>query len=370
MTDVTTLFRKPSGIYLLNHSVGLMPTGLAQHLGQAVLKPWEADTENVWPQWLGLIDEFRQCLARLFNHESANFCPQPSVSSGATKILYSLPELNKRPTILIAEQAFPSLGFVFDLANRSGFKTKYIPKSENTQDSAVWERYMTDDVGLVLITHVHSNTGECLPVKTIAEAARRHGVLSMIDTAQSNGVIPIDLKDWSVDFVIGSCVKWLCGGPGAGFLWVHPDVLPRTKPIDVGWFSHQDPFEFDIHHFEYAEDAMRFWGGTPAILPYAAATFSINQMLDIGIDTIRHHNLKLTQRLIDGLPADRVFSPKDALSRSGTVVVAADADKDKLHQKLSDAGISFDHRENGFRLSPHIYNTAGDLDAAIACLTN
>ena len=56
---------------------------------------------------------------------------------------------------------------------------------------------------------------------------RERGALSIVDIAQSAGVIPIDLDAWAADFVIGSSVKWLCGGPGAGYLWANPDIIPR-----------------------------------------------------------------------------------------------------------------------------------------------
>ena len=209
---------------------------------------------------------FSKCAKHMDRRRSsitASFCPQTNVSSATTKILYALPELRARRTVLLSEEAFLSLAFVFQMAAGSGFRLKYIDGGADAGDPEVWKGQLTADVGLVLLTHVHSNSGLQTPVKDISELARERGITSVVDVAQSVGVLPIDVRYWNADFVVGSCVKWVCGGPGAGFLWANPSVVDQSQPIDVGWFSHDDPFEFDIHRFRYATDSLRFWGGTP-----------------------------------------------------------------------------------------------------------
>ena len=361
-------FATADEIYLLSHSVGLAPRTLRQYVADHYFNAWETAPENVWPEWLAAIDEFRDALGNLFNATAGNFCPQSNVSSATTKILYSLPELRKRQTILLNEGAFPSLGYVFQMGNELGFNVKYVENSEDAQDADVWKEQMSADVGLALITHVHSNNGLRIPVSDIVRLARERSVISIVDTAQSNGVLPIDLKRWNADFVVGSCVKWLCGGPGAGFLWANPSILDRTAPIDVGWFSHADPFEFDIHRFRYAKDALRFWGGTPSILPYVAATHSMNTLAEIGYDTIHEHNATLSQRLIDAIDDSMLVSPRDAARRGATVVIRLGKETEQIKARLSGARIRYDERTEGIRLSPHIYNSTDDVSAVIDCL--
>ncbi len=356
------------GIYLLNHSVGRPPRTARDAADAGFLQPWEQEADEVWPRWLASIEVFRDQLAGLHSASAAEFCPQTNLSSALTKILYALPVRPDKPVLLFHQQAFPSMGYVLQQATRQGYQTRMIPEDADPQALSTWEQYLGDEVGLVLVTHVHSNTSAITPVAGITELARARDIVSVVDIAQSTGVVPVDLAEWQADFVLGSCVKWLCGGPGAGFLWANPAILPRCEPIDVGWFSHADPFEFDIREFRYAEDALRFWGGTPSVLPYVLAAHSIQVLRDIGIDTIRRHNLGLNQDIIDHVGEDRVLTPGNPSQRGGTVVLQFGAQQAKLGERLREAGVRFDARATGLRLSPHIYNSREEIDVVLSCL--
>ena len=314
------------------------------------------------------IGEFRGALAQVLNHDAAMVCPQPSVTAAAAQALYSLPARPGRNRLLLAERAFPSLGFLFSAAERRGFEVLLVPRHEDTQDPDVWARYLDERVHCVLFTHVHSNSGECHDIASLAELARRWGAVSIVDVAQSIGVRATDAATWNADFIIGSCLKWLCGGSGAGFLWVHPERVEDCRPVEVGWFSHADPFEFDIHHFEYAEDALRFWGGTPSVAPAVIAAHSIGALRDLGLERIVAHNRALTTRLVEGVSPHCLVSPADPEQRGGSVVVHAGAGQRSFGERLRAAGIKFDERREGIRLSPHFYNTTADIDAVLECL--
>ena len=347
------------GSYLLSHSIGLPVRG-SRDVATEYFDTWEHHTADAWPRWLDGIGGFRGALASLLGTHARAICPQSNVSSGLTKVLGSLRHGFDRPTVLISDDAFPSLGFV---CARSGYDVRYIPNDVDIADPSVWGDHL-DGVDVAVVTHVHSNTGECVPAREIIAAARAAGVISVVDVAQSVGVIPIDLSEWGADVVVGSCVKWLSGGPGAGWLWVADTLIDRCKPTDVGWFSHEAPFEFDIHDYRDAPDALRFWGGSPTVLPFLVAAHSIDAIDAIGVDTIREHNLALTDHLVSVL-GDRVTSPHERERRSGTVIVSADAG---VVDELASSGIGVDHRVDGIRVSPHVHTTLGDLDALIRLL--
>jgi len=343
-------------IYLLSHSIGLPVRG-SREATLGFFDAWEHDTAHAWPRWLDAVDGFRHSLARLLGTDPTSICPQSNVSSGLTKIIGSIGELPDRPTVLVSEDAFPSLGYVFQQA---GFRVRYIDRALDATDPNVWREHL-DDADVVLITHVHSNTGERVPVDEIIDVARVNGTITIVDVAQSVGVIPIDVSAWRADFVIGSCVKWLSGGPGAGWLWVSPERIGRSRPSDVGWFSHADPFEFDIHRFRYADDALRFWGGSPTVLPFAVARHAIDTISAIGIRTIRAHNIEISDHLIDGL-GQRVVSPHQVERRGGTCIVEADS---AVTERLADAGIAVDARTNGIRVSAHVHVDHDDIETFI-----
>ena len=361
-------FALGEGIYLLNHSVGRPPRSAETAAHSGFFEPWQTGAVEPWPAWFAEVDRFRTAVARLLGSAADNVCPQANLSSALTKIVHSLPRRAGRDTIVYTEADFPSMGFVFAIAGRAGFRLRCIPDTADFGTLDCWQAALDDDCCLVLVTHVHSNTSRRVPVADICRLAQDRGIMSVVDIAQSAGIVPIDVRRWDADFVIGSCVKFLCGGPGAGFLWVNDRVLHECRPTDVGWFSHADPFEFDIHQFRYAESALRFWGGTPAVLPYAVAANSLETMLGIGIERIRAHSLELTQAIIDSVPRKCLYTPARPASRGGTVVLDFGAQQSAAASALNDAGVHFDVRRTGMRLSPHIYTSKEEIETVVSCL--
>ncbi|NNC99648.1 MAG: aminotransferase class V-fold PLP-dependent enzyme [Gammaproteobacteria bacterium] len=361
-------FAAGEDIYLLSHSIGKMPKTASQFADRHFFAAWGEQTAEAWPSWLSAIKNFQTVLGELFTSTPEAFCPQANVSSGLAKVLAALPKKPGKNVILYTENDFPSAGFVIQQAERLGFKLRKIGKSEDPQDLGVWDQTLESDVHSVFITHVHYNTNKLIPVREICVLARERGITSIVDTAQSSGIVPISFHDWQADVVLGSCIKWLCGGPGAGFLWVAPEFITALQPVDVGWFSHRKPFEFNINNFEYAVDSAKFWGGTPSVLPYVIATNSIQTMLDIGIQTIRDHNKYLNNMIVERMDPAVQVSPEDPELKGGTTVLKF-AHQRKIETALSSANVQFDSRELGIRLSPHIYNTAAEIEVVIDCLS-
>jgi kynureninase len=361
-------FALGEGIYLLNHSVGRPPRSAESAAKAGFFEPWQAGAIEPWEAWFTEVDRFRAAVGALLGSTADNVCPQANLSSALTKIVHALPRRVGRDTIVYTEADFPSMGFVLAMAGRAGFRLRCIPDTADFGSLECWESTLGDDCCLALVTHVHSNTSRQVPVADICRLARAREVMTVVDVAQSAGVVPVDVDTWDADFVVGSCVKFLCGGPGAGFLWVNDRVLHECRPTDVGWFSHADPFEFDIHEFRYAESALRFWGGTPAVLPYTVAANSLETMMDIGIERIRAHSLELTQAIIDNVPVKYVFTPARAASRGGTVVLDFGDQQSAAARALADAGVHFDVRRTGMRLSPHVYTSREEIDTVISCL--
>lgn len=359
-------FSIPGGTYLLSHSVGCMPAATAQVIQSSYLDIW-SQSADPWSLWLAEVGRFNQSIARLLNASPSQVCSQVNLSSALTKIIHGLPRSSTRNTLLVSELDFPSLGFVFEQARRVGFEVKYVSADEDHQDLETWNKALTPDVFLTLVTHVQSNTGVKLAVDHITAKAKERDIITVVDVAQSAGVIPIDVQSWSADFVIGGCVKWLCGGPGASYLWADEASLARCQPLDVGWFSHAEPFEFDIHHFDYASDANRFLGGTPSVLPFVVARHSIDLMLSIGIDVIAQHNHQLLDEFGSSLTHGQLVSPQARDLRSGTAIVNFE-DNGAVLTALKKQGVHTDQRAQGLRFSPHIYNTSDDMQSLAALL--
>lgn len=347
-----------SGPYLLTHSVGCLPRVAREALEANFLQPWAERGGNAWPEWLGQMEGFRAALSQLFGGAPADYCPQSNLSSGLAKLLSALPTTGNR-TLLAAEDSFPSLGFVLQQAARQGFDTRLIPRVQAPDDIGTWSDALTPDVHVALVTHVHSNTGRVAPVEEIAKLCAARGILCVVDVAQSAGILPLNFSALGADVVLGSCIKWLCGGPGAGYLWVRPDLVGKLQPVDVGWFSHEDPFEMDIHSFRYAGDARRFWGGTPSVAPFVVAAASLRHIHALGVGEIHAQNRRLVQAFKDALPAAwRARLPPWPIG--GTMCIALGNDFEAVTRALKSANVQFDSRGDVIRLSFHACNSADD----------
>ncbi|MBV1775478.1 aminotransferase class V-fold PLP-dependent enzyme [Burkholderiaceae bacterium DAT-1] len=363
--DRATDFIPANGAYFLSHSVGRPLASAQTHFKDSFFSPWESSAGDPWGAWMGQLNGFCEALATLTHARPSDICPQSNLSSAFTKVLSSLPKRAGQPVIVLSEHDFPTMGFVADQAQKLGYALRFLPRMSDHTDPQVWEDALSDDVQWLLVTQVQSNTGVQVPVADIVAAAKRRDVLTIVDVAQGTGVLPVDVSAWDADFVLGSCVKWLCGGPGAGFLWVNPARIADCQPQDVGWFSHANPFEFDIHHFAYHPGAFRFWGGTPSVAPFVLAAHSIRYFSDIGVDVVRTHNLALTQRIMDALPEGWLVSPRAPSQRSGTLLIHAGDQQQAVQDALKSREIRFDIRATGMRLSPHIYTTAAEVDLLI-----
>lgn len=356
------LFNMPEGPYFLSHSVGCLPIEAEKSLAENYLSAWKKSGGDAWPSWMNVMVEFQAELSALLGGQPDEFCPQVNLSSGFTKFLTSLPSNPKKNKIVMHAHAFPSMGFVVKALERSGYELSLIDATYAADDLNVWEDALTEDVFAAVITHVHSNTGLLSPVAELCALCRLKGVYSILDVAQSAGVIPIDIDHWQVDVVLGSCVKWLCGGPGAGFMRIQSNLMEKLQPSDVGWFSHENPFEFDIQHFKYASDARRFLGGTPSVAPYALALGSIRQIRKIGVEPIREHNKTLMQIVLNSAN-DKALSPIDLDKNGGTLCFSFTSDRvDKAELQLKQQGAFIDRRANTLRFSLHIYNTMAEAE--------
>ena len=361
-------FNLNESCYFLSHSVGRPLKSSKASLEKSFFSHWEKS--EPWDGWLEIVHDFRRALSRLFNVPMEEFCPQTNLSSAVVKLVMSLDVLKKPGAIvLLSEIDFPSMGFAIQHALPDTCKIKYIPKHLDITDPNVWNEYLKKDISLAFVTHAYSNTGQLAPLAKVVRLANDKNILTLIDVAQSAGIVDVDLSLLKPSFMVGSSVKWLCGGPGAAFLWVNSENLDECSPLDVGWFSHESPFEFNIHDFRFHQSSLRFWGGTPSVIPYALAAESISYMANIGSVTLREHNQALIDRIVIEV-GDEFLSPRLLEKRSGTIVLGFGDRLEKIMQVLKKKNIMADVREQGIRVSPHIYNELADMEQLISAIVS
>ncbi len=362
-------FHMPRRHYFLSHSVGAQPKSWDAAINAGFADPWRKDGFEVWTPWFETIERFKAGIAGLVGAQANDICPQPNVSAGISRILFSLPERAGRTKIVLTEDDFPTVGFALAQGRRMGYELVFLPGGERLADPDAWAPAFEDDVQLVVATQVFSNTSVLAPCAEICRRAREHGVFSLLDVAQAAGAVPVKLNEWGADFAVGTSLKYLCGGAGAAWLWANADAAARAEPRDVGWFSHANPFEFDIHHFEYAEGAARFAGGTASVAPLAGACAGHEILSARGVDNIYAYNQALLDRLFAGLPTEVFLSTTRSGARGSAALIAV-RDYDAAARDLAEAGIAHDTRKGAVRISMHLYNDAADVDALVSVLAD
>jgi kynureninase len=220
---------------------------------------------------------------------------------------------------------------------------------------------------LVSVSHVIFKSSFIQDLKAITQRAHEMGAMVIADVYQSAGTVPVNVREWNVDFATGGSVKWLCGGPGAGYLYVRRDLWPRLEPRVTGWMAHKNPFAFDPGPIEYADTAFRFLNGTPNIPGMYAARSGYEIINEVGVAAIREKSRRQTARLIEladeaGLP---VRSPRDPGQRGGTVTIDV-PNGYEVTKELLRRDFLVDYRPGaGIRVAPHFYTKDEELDVAV-----
>jgi len=203
--------------------------------------------------------------------------------------------------------------------------------------------------------------------RAIVEKAHRVGARLILDIYQAAGTVPLSLESLAVDFAVGGSVKWLCGGPGAGYLYVRPDLAPEVQPALAGWAAHARPFQFETGPIDYADAPERFQSGTPNVPALYSCRAGYEIVQEIGVDAIRAKSLRLTRRLMDlaseaGL---RINTPQADDERGGSVIIDV-PDGASVTDELIRRGVIVDYRPRaGIRMAPHFYNTIEEIDHAM-----
>jgi kynureninase len=219
---------------------------------------------------------------------------------------------------------------------------------------------------IVAVSHVLFKSAYHMDADAICRRAHEMGALVSLDSFHAVGIIPVDVKRSNVDFLTGGVLKWLCGGPGACFLYINPNVRDRLRPALTGWQAHSRPFAFE-ETMEYTSGAFRWLNGTPVIPALYAAAEGPKILRRAGIDAIREKSLRLTSRLIELADARgyAVNAPRDPARRGGTVAVDVPHGYE-VTQHLLSQNILVDYRVGaGIRIAPHFFTREEELDEAV-----
>jgi len=219
---------------------------------------------------------------------------------------------------------------------------------------------------LVPISHVLFKDSLIQDVEPIVRRSHDVGARVILDCYQSAGIVPLDLTALGVDFAVGGSVKWLCGGPANGWLYVRPDLAETLEPTYVGWQAHARPFAFE-EDLEYTSGAARFLTGTPNPAAHMAGTAGYDLIEELGVARIRKNSLRQTELLVDLADAAgfEIHSTRDPNRRGGAVIVDV-PEAAAVYAELEERAILCDYRPGaGIRIGPHFFNTDDEIRFAV-----
>lgn len=358
--------------YLVNHSLGAMPNAAERELlGYA--DEWRRLGVRAWQEgWWEVGRTTGDLLAPLLGVQPGTISMHQNVTVAQSIIASCHSYDGRRRKIVMSELEFPSNMYLFEGFRRYGAEPVYVPAPDGIRVPLDQTLDAIDEsTVLVVASLVIFKSAYIQDAAAIIEKAHRVGARVVLDVYQATGALPMQLDALGVDFAVGGSVKWLCGGPGAGYLYVRPDLARELKPAVTGWAAHANPFAFAIGSTEYSDNASeRFQTGTPNVPALYAARAGYKIVGSIGVDAIRKKSLRLTRRMIDHAQAlgYRLNTPLADRERGATVVFDI-PDGHRVAEELIARSVIVDYRPGaGIRMAPHFYNTEAEVDRAMAML--
>lgn len=364
--------------YFLYHSIGQYP-GKARDIAGAMAEfavTWAAPDDGQWAQVLGRRQRFIDLWRGILNADPGSVTTFENVTGAFHAVLTALPAGHLRGrTVLVGADCFPSNHFLLQgMAAAHGFTLRTVPLrqgSSHVEDEDFMDAW-GPEVGLALLTWVSSTTSHRINLRHMVAHGRRMGSLIGVDITQAAGLLPFDVSSPEVDFAVSTSLKWMCGTPGAGMLYLSPRLIPHCQPELRGWFSQSNPFNWDITRFAFAPDIRRFDNGTPSVMAALASLPAMEWHSRQDRAALLAHNRVLTLRLIAA--ADQLnltlVTPRDADKRGGSIMVALPVrhDPQAVVGALRGMGITTDARGQTLRLSPGVMTTEAGVERLVAAL--
>ncbi len=359
------------GVHLISHSLGAMPAR-ARAEATRFLDEWEGDSIASWSEhWLPAVRALGDGIARVLGGAPGTVTILPNVSIAQTVVASALDFQGPRRKVVYDDLNFSTVHYVWQEQARRGAEVVVVPSDDGVHPpvekllAAIDERTL-----LVPISHVLFRSSGMYDARRVVERAHAVGAMVLLDVYQSACTVPLAIEEWGVDLACGGSVKWACGGPGAGYLYVAPALRGRLSPMATGWFAHAEPFAFDMGPMRWADDAFRFIGGTMSIPAIYTARAGWDIVARLGVDRIRRKSLRQTRLLRDLASARgfRINTPERDEEHGGTLCFDFPGAEVVSHELLR-RRFFHDHRPRcGLRVSPHFYTTDDEILAFMDAL--
>lgn len=354
--------------YMISHSLGPMPLR-AQAALQEFTDTWATRGIRAWEEgWWTMPIACGDLIGSIIGAPEGRIVMHQNVSICQSIVVSCFDWNGKRNKLVTDGLNFPSNDYIYHQLERQGARIASVASADGmTIDLQNILEAIDERTQLVSISHVAFRSSYLQDLATITKRAHEVGAYIFADLYQSAGIVPIDVTALNLDFATGGSVKWLLGGPGAGYLYVRPDLDLKMNPGATGWAAHAHPFEFVNGPIEYAPDIRRFLNGTPNVPAMYSARSGFEIVNEIGVDAVRTKSKRQTQHLL--ALADSagiaVRSPRDPEARGGTIILDV-VNGREVTAELGRRQILVDFRPGaGIRIAPHFYTSDDEIEHTI-----
>ncbi len=350
-------------VHFISHSLGCVPAQAKEDFGE-FFELWRTKSITAWSDWLPEVDRAAERISKIISAPQGTVIMHQNVSTVMAVLASCFDFAPGRNKVVYESLMFPTVSYVWQAEKRRGAECVVVPAKDGMMDADAICAAIDERTLLVPLQHVVFATGQIQDVKKICARAKEVGAHVILDCYQSIGTVPIDIVDLGVSFACGGSVKYVCGGPGAAWLYVRNDLIEQFAPRVTGWFGNEAPFAFTMPEQSYADNVWRYMGGTPAVAALYQARAGQTLIAEIGVRKIRDKSLVMTQKCIDWVDelGLKLNSPRAAEVRGGSVVFDFVGSAD-VCRELNRRKFFCDHRPGvGLRIAPHYYTKLEEID--------
>lgn len=315
-------------------------------------------------RWMGIVEETRELLAEMLNASPREIAFVKNTTHG---ILIAANGVRWREgdNVIITDAEFPANVYPWLNLRRRGVEVRFARQSPDGRiPFEEIEKLVDERTRVISISFVEFATGFRNDLRRIGEMCRERGIIFVVDAIQGLGVIPLDVREFKIDILSSDSHKWLLGPEGIACFYCREEVLDEIDNPNLGWMSVVDEEDYLNYKLVQKGDARRFEEGSYNTMGIIALNASLKLLMEIGVDRIEGRVLGLLDILIDGLKRKgyRIISPLGSGERSGILsFVREGVDSGGIVKMLRENGVIAACRAGYIRVSPHFYNSEGEM---------
>ena len=349
--------------YLVSHSMGAPPIG-ARDVLVAYWEEWAKNGPEAWNAWMPELQSLADNLGNIIGAPAGSVSLAPNVSVLQAAIASSLAWGGARNEVVFEDLQFPSVTYVWKAWERFGARVVRVPSDDGrTMSTERIVAAITEKTAVVVLSHAAYVSAFLIDVPPIVARCREVGALFVLDVHQTAGIVPFDVSALDVDIAVGGSHKWLCGGPGCGYIYVKPALRGKLEPSITGWMAHESPFAFEPAPIRLTWNQHRWNTGTPTVPGYLVARPGHDTIREAGVANIRAHNIRLTTTIFEMADERGISSPTPREPEKRTGWVGLDfPGADRVTEALIARRVFVDYRPGcGIRVSPHFYTSDDEI---------